>query len=108
MDAQDSGVKFGGAARRLFALAGKPSGGGGGGYPTHDRVRANDGLQCAQPQPQRSVSAFYSYNFSLSICPLSFDSGRQEKVTSLLRLYLAIHDPHHVLEISCSSFEFAA
>ena len=89
-----------------FTLAGKKTGGDG--YPTHNRVRAYEGLQCAQPQPQRSVSAFYSYNFSLSICPLSFDSGRQEKVTSLLRLYLAIHDPHHVLEISCSSFEFAA
>ena len=41
----------------VFTLAGKTLDRWRDGYPTHGSVRANEGLQCVKPQPQRSVSA---------------------------------------------------
>ena len=62
MDVENSGVNFGGAARRRCYTSRKKTQVGDG-YPTHDRVLSNEELQCAQPQPQLSVRLFYSYDF---------------------------------------------
>ena len=53
---KNSGAKFGGSHRRRF-YASWENLRWMDGYPTQDSVRANEGLQCAKPQPQRSVSA---------------------------------------------------